>query len=83
VFAEGQAARRIAMTMKDWITKLEGFLTLNDREILRGAGQVSADLAKNHAEKEFSKFRVIDDARIESDFDRMVKSLPPPRKNKS
>ena len=82
VFAEGQAARRIAMTMKDWITKLEGFLTLNDREILRGAGQVSADLAKNHAEKEFSKFRVIDDARIESDFDRMVKSLPPPRKKK-
>jgi hypothetical protein len=82
VFAEGQAARRIAMTMKDWITKLEGFLTLNDREILRGAGQVSADLAKNHAETEFSKFRVIDDARIESDFDRMVKSLPAPGKGK-
>ena len=83
VFAEGQAARRIAMSMKDWITKLEGFLTLNDREILRGAGQISADLARNHAEKEFSKFRVIDDAQIESDFDRMVKSLPPPRKGKS
>ena len=82
VFAEGQAARRIAMTMKDWITKLEGFLTLNDREILRGAGQVSAELAKSHAEAEFSKFRVIDDARIESDFDRMVKSLPAPRKGK-
>lgn len=82
VFAEGQAARRIAMTMKDWITKLEGFLTLNDREILRGAGQVSAELAKNHAETEFSKFRVIDDARIESDFDRMVKSLPAARKGK-
>ena len=82
VFAEGQAARRIAMNMKDWITKLEGFLTLNDREILRGAGQVSADLAKSHAETEFSKFRVIDDARIESDFDRMVKSLPAPRKGK-
>ncbi len=81
VFAEGQAARRKAMTMKDWITKLEGFLTLNDREILRGAGQVSADLAKKHAETEFSKFRVIDDARIESDFDRMVKSLPAPRKS--
>jgi hypothetical protein len=46
------------------------------------AGQVSAELAKNHAEKEFSKFRVIDDARIESDFDRMVKSLPAPRKGK-
>lgn len=82
VFAEGQATRRIAMSMKDWITKLEGFLTLNDREILRSAGRISADLAKSHAETEFSKFRVLDDARIESDFDRMVKSLPPPRKGK-
>jgi hypothetical protein len=31
IFAEGQAARRIAMTMQEWITKLEGFLTLNDQ----------------------------------------------------
>ncbi|MEB8536864.1 virulence RhuM family protein [Acidithiobacillus ferriphilus] len=38
IFAEGQAVRRIAMTMQDWITKLEGFLTLNDRAILQGAG---------------------------------------------
>ncbi|MBU2765173.1 virulence RhuM family protein [Acidithiobacillus ferrivorans] len=50
IFAEGQAARRIAMTMQDWITKLEGFLTLNDRAILQGAGQVTAELAKAHAE---------------------------------
>jgi hypothetical protein len=76
VFAEGQAARRIAMTMQDWITKLEGFLTLNDREILQGAGMVSADLAKAHAEQEFDKFRVLDDQRFESDFDQMVKRLP-------
>lgn len=76
IFAEGQAARRIAMTMQDWITKLEGFLTLNDREILQGAGKVSADLAKSHAEQEFDKFRVLDDQRFESDFDRMVKQLP-------
>lgn len=76
IFAEGQAARRIAMTMQDWISKLEGFLTLNDREILQGAGKVSAELAKNHAEQEFDKFRVLDDQRFESDFDRMVKQLP-------
>ena len=76
IFAEGQAVRRIAMTMQDWITKLEGFLTLNDREILQGAGKVSADLAKAHAEQEFDKFRVLDDLRFESDFDRMVKQLP-------
>ena len=76
IFAESQAARRIAMTMQDWITKLEGFLTLNDREILQGAGQVSAELAKAHAEQEFDKFRVLDDQRFESDFDRMVQQLP-------
>ena len=76
IFADGQAARRIAMTMQDWISKLEGFLTLNDREILQGAGKVSAQLTKNHAEGEFDKFRVLDDQRFESDFYRMVKQLP-------
>ena len=76
IFAEGQTLRRIAMTMQDWIAKLEGFLTLNDREILQGAGTVSAQLAKCHAEKEFEQFRVLDDQRFESDFDRMVKRLP-------
>jgi len=76
IFAEGQAMRRIAMTMQDWISKLEGFLTLNDREILQGAGKVSAELAKAHAEQEFGKFRVLDDQRFESDFDQMVKQLP-------
>jgi len=76
IFAEGQAMRRIAMTMQDWIDKLEGFLTLNDRDILHGAGKVSAELAKSHAEQEFDKFRVLDDQHFESDFDRMVKQLP-------
>jgi hypothetical protein len=76
IFAEGQAARRVAMTMKDWITKLEGFLTLNDREILRDAGTVSAQIAKDHAEQEFLKFKAIDNRNYESDFDKMVKQLP-------
>ncbi len=76
IFAEGQAARRAAMTMQDWIAKLEGFLSLNDREILRDAGRVSAELAKTHAAREFERFRQIEDQCYESDFDRMVKSLP-------
>ncbi len=33
IFAECQVVRSIAMTMQDWITKLDGFLTLNDHEI--------------------------------------------------
>ena len=82
IFAESQAERRVAMTMRDWITKLEGFLTLNDREILRDAGKVSAQLAKSHAEQEFDKFRHREDRELESDFDRMVKRLPPPKKDK-
>ena len=83
IFAEGQAGRRIAMTMQNWVTKLEGFLTLNDRDILQGAGKVSGQLAKNHAEAQFSKFRVMADSIFESDFDRMVKQLPSSKGEKS
>jgi hypothetical protein len=78
IFAQSQAERRVPMTMQDWITKLEGFLTLNDREILSNAGKVSADLAKTHAESEFHEFRRIEDRSLESDFDKAVKQLPPP-----
>ena len=51
-------------------------MTLNDREILQGAGKVSAELAKSHAEQEFDKFRVLDNQNFKSDFDRMVQHLP-------
>jgi hypothetical protein len=77
IFAEAQAERRVAMTMKDWIDKLEGFLTLNDREILQHAGTVPAELARAHAEQEFVKFRSQEDRALESDFDRMAKELAP------
>jgi hypothetical protein len=80
IFAESQAERRVPMTMRDWIVKLEGFLTLNDREILQNAGRVSAELAKPHAEREFVEFRRAEDRRLESDFDRAVKRLPSPPK---
>ena len=71
------------MTMSDWITKLEGFLTLNDREILQNAGKVSAEWAKAHAERAFVDFRQAEDRSFESDFDRAVKQLPPPPKDKT
>ena len=77
IFAEAQAERRVPMAMRDWIVKLEGFLTLNDRNILRNAGKVSAALGKEHAEREFVEFRRAEDQRLESDFDRAVKRLSP------
>jgi hypothetical protein len=77
IFAQSQAERRVPMTMQDWITKLEGFLALNDREVLKNAGKVSADLAKEHAEEEFVAFRREKDRTLESDFDQAIKNLPP------
>ena len=56
VFAEGQAMRRIPMTMVDWVKKLDGFLTLNDRDILSHAGKISHQMAKQIAEQEYGKF---------------------------
>ena len=78
IFAQSQAERRVPMSMRDWITKLEGFLTLNDREVLQNAGKVSAELARAHAEQEFIEFRRQEDRMLESDFDQAVKHLPPP-----
>ena len=56
VFAEGQAMRRIPMHMTDWITKLDGFLNLNDRDILEHAGKISHQMAKELAETEYDRF---------------------------
>lgn len=81
-FAEEQAARRKPMTMKDWIDKLHGFLTLNDREILHHKGKISADRAESIALAEFDKYRKIQDAALESDFDKAVKKITASPKNK-
>jgi hypothetical protein len=74
--AEMQAMRKIPMTMEDWEKRLSGFLQLWDREILRDAGKVTAELAKAHAESEFEKYRIVQDRLFESDFDRLIDELP-------
>ena len=56
IFAEGQAMRRIPMHMKDWIKKLDGFLNLNERNILSHAGKISYQLAVETAEIEYEKY---------------------------
>ena len=76
IFAEGQATRPMAMTMQAGSANWKAFFKLNDREILQGAGKMSAQLAKAHSEQEFDKFQKLDDQRVESDFDRMMKQLP-------
>lgn len=74
-YAENQAARQIPMKMRDWVEKLDAFLKFNEYEVLSNAGSVSAEVAKQLAEKEYEKFRVVQDREYVSDFDRAVKEL--------
>ena len=75
--AEDMATRQIPMTMEDWESRLNKFIEATDREILQNAGKVTAEIAKAHAETEFEKYRILQDRLFESDFDRMIKQLPP------
>ncbi|MFW0884377.1 RhuM family protein [Candidatus Acidulodesulfobacterium sp. H_13] len=43
--------------MKDWIVKLNAFLQLNDRDILKNTGSVSHELVKQSAELEYDKYK--------------------------
>lgn len=74
-YAENQAGRQIPMKMTDWITKLDAFLQFNEYDILKNAGKVSHEVVKKLAEKEYSKFRVIQDKTFESDFEKAAKKL--------
>jgi hypothetical protein len=78
IFAEGQAIRRIPMYMKDWITKLNAFLQLNDRDILQNAGSISHELAKQNAELEYDKYKKIQQkalSKADDDFDKTIKQI--------
>lgn len=70
--AEMQAERHIPMTMEDWERRLDGFLKVWDRDVLKDNGKVSAELAKMHAETEFEKYRIIQDRLYQSDFDKFM-----------
>lgn len=74
-YAELQAERHIPMSMEDWAKRLDGFLEFNGTEILTGAGKISAEQAKLHAETEFEKYRIIQDRLFISDFDRYMLEL--------
>jgi len=81
-YAEMQAQKGIVMYMKDWVAKLDAFLRFNEEDILQDSGKVSHDVAVALAEKEYEKYRVIQDRLIESDFDREVKKLLNSKKKK-
>lgn len=71
-FAEGMARRQKVMKMEDWVSKLDDFLHFNEYNVLSKIGNISAIEAKQIAEKEYEKFRVIQDREFKSDFDKLV-----------
>lgn len=77
-FAELRALQRRAMTMRDWIVKLDDFLKLSEHELLDHAGKISAEEAKTKAELEYVRYRALVDAqpqRVDIDFERAAKNL--------
>lgn len=71
-YAENMAKKRKVMKMSDWVEKLDSFLEFNEYEILNNLWKIQAKTAKKLAEKEYSKFKVIQDRNYESDFDKVV-----------
>ena len=75
--AESMAMRHIPMTMEDWAKQIDKFINLFESPILQDSGKVSAEYAKEFAESEFEKYRIIQDRLFQSDFDRFEdNSLP-------
>jgi len=74
-FAELQVMNKKIMYQKDWIEKLHGFLTFNEREILQDNEKITAQLAKDLAENEFEKYKKMEDVKYLSDFDNLILAL--------
>jgi len=85
-YAELQALERKAMTMRDWIVKLDEFLKISGRKLLDHAGKISAEEARAKAELEYAKYRALLDASpraVDADFEKAAKALkklPRPKK---
>ncbi len=74
-FAELQAQNQKVMTQKDWIRKLDDFLKLNEKEILKNQGKISKKIAEQKAEKVYNVFSAKRLRSYESDFDRETKRV--------
>jgi hypothetical protein len=73
--AEDRALRKMPTTMEDWAKRLDMFLDLADREILQDSGKVTAKIARDFAESEFEKYRVVQDRLFVSDFEKIIENL--------
>lgn len=70
--AENNAERSITMYMEDWKNEVENALKIFRYEVLEGKGKISHKQAVEKAEKEYEKYKVIQDKNYVSDFDRLL-----------
>ena len=75
--AERRARSRAPMTMEAWSEHLDLILQADGNELLADAGNISAEIAKRHAEIEFEKYRVTQDRLFRSDFDKFLEEEKP------
>ena len=69
-FAQRMADRHIPMTMEDWAKRIDIVLEAGGDAVLNDAGKITAEYAKEYAESEFEKYRIIQDHLFKSDFDK-------------
>lgn len=74
-FAENMAMRKIPLTMQDWETRLNGFISMFEYGLLKDAGKVTAEIVRLHALTEFERYRVVQDQLFLSDYDRYLLEL--------
>ena len=72
--AEARAKRNIPMTMEDWANRIDKYLLSDDRDILKDAGKISSEIAKEKALTEFKKYRIVQDKLYKSDFDKLIEN---------
>lgn len=70
--AEARAKRNIPMTMEDWAARIDKYLLADDLDVLKDAGRISHEIAKEKALTEFDKYRIQQDRLYKSDFDRLL-----------
>jgi len=75
-YAESQAKKHKIMYMQDRIQKIDAFLKFTEYDILDNPWKVSHEVAIALAEKEYEKFNIQQDKIYESDFDKLIKTIP-------
>ncbi|TXT50683.1 MAG: hypothetical protein FD137_261 [Spirochaetes bacterium] len=82
-FAELQAMSRKPMTMEAWITKLDDFLKLSDREILTHAGAISHEVMLGKVDQAYQRYQALmrdEPTSMEKDMQELAKRVKIPRR---